>query len=100
MEVPKVTEHELGTKLKEMYENGARKKEAVTYAHLFGIKYAEEIRDNSLSIKEIIKISGIPDSYDVEVNNGIKLKKYVEIKPLSDKLDGQKVPRPANLTAQ
>ena len=75
-----MTENELGIKLKEMYEVGLPKKEATTYIHLFGIKYADEIRKNKLNIAEIIRISGISSTYFAEVNKGIKLKKYVEVK--------------------
>ncbi|MDR2547055.1 MAG: hypothetical protein LBC96_06015 [Lachnospiraceae bacterium] len=75
-----MTENELGLKLKEMYEIGLPKKEATTHIHLFGIKYASEIRSNGLNIQEIINISGISSSYFAEVNKGIKLSKYVELK--------------------
>jgi hypothetical protein len=79
-ETCKMTEHELGAILKEMYEEGSRKKETVAYIHLFGIKYANEIRNNRLSIMEMIKFAGIPATYNVEVNKGINLSKYVNLK--------------------
>ena len=75
-----MTEYELGQKLKEMYEEGIQKKEKTTQIHLFGIIYADVIRGNNLNIVEIIKFSGISSSYNVEVNKGIKLSKYVELK--------------------
>jgi len=70
---------ELGQILKEMYSN-APNKEAVTQIHLFGVKYADEIRKNGLSIAEIVKISGIGKSYVTEVNKGVNLAKYVSVK--------------------
>jgi len=75
-----LTENELGIKLKEMYEVGCPKKEAVTFIHLFGIKYADDIRSNRLNVAELIKVSGISPTYITEINKGIKLSKYVEIK--------------------
>ncbi|WP_226528162.1 hypothetical protein [Metabacillus niabensis] len=71
-----MTVAELGKKLKEMY-NSAPDKEQVTFIHLFGIKYGEEILRNHYSIAEIVSISGIKDSYKTEVRKGINLSKYV-----------------------
>ena len=39
-----MTEHELGLKLREMYDN-AQKDESVVYIHLFGIKFADEMKE-------------------------------------------------------
>jgi len=74
-----MTEYELGTILKEMYETGLPKKEATTYIHLFGIKYANEIQNNRLSIPEIVRASGISVAYATEVHKGVRLGKYVEV---------------------
>lgn len=74
-----MNEHELGRILKEMYDN-APKGEKVAMIHIFGIKYANEIRDNNLIPKNILKSVHMPESYEVEINNGIKLAKYVSIK--------------------
>jgi len=74
-----MTESSLGFILKEMYESSLSKKEGATSVHLFGIKYGNEIRDNGLNIKEIVKASGLPKSYNVEVNKGINLRKYVNL---------------------
>lgn len=67
---------ELGTKLGDMYNN-APKKDSTAMIHLFGIKYANEIKNSEYSIKDIIKQSGIPTSYFAELNKGVKLAKYV-----------------------
>ncbi len=71
-----MAEFELGMKLKEMYRN-APKGEAVVHIHLFGIMYANEINDGSYRCKEIIRASGLNESYLAELHKGIKLSKYV-----------------------
>lgn len=75
-----MTELELANELKRMYEAGAQRKEQTTMIHLFGIKYAEIIRINGYIPKGILKYAEMPESYQVEINKGIKLAKYVEIK--------------------
>jgi hypothetical protein len=67
---------ELGSKLREMYTN-ASKGVAVAMIHLFGIKYAAEINKNEFSKKDIIKASGISESYLTELTKGVKLAEYV-----------------------
>jgi len=65
-----------------MYNN-APKGEAVTFIHLFGIKYAEEInalKERGVSVQELVKKSGLSDSYKTEVSKGIKLANYVNLK--------------------
>jgi hypothetical protein len=71
-----MTVMELGIILKDMYEN-AQKGDQVVKIHLFGIKYADEIRINSYTPKEILTSAHMQESYQVEINNGIKLSKYV-----------------------
>jgi len=70
---------ELSNKLSEMYTN-AQKGEQVTNIHLFGIKYAAEIKQLPYSIADILKDADLPKSYQTEVNKGIKLSKYVTSK--------------------
>lgn len=67
---------ELGTKLSEMYHN-APKGDAVAMIHLFGIKYANEIKESEYSKKDIVNQSGISASYVTELAKGVKLAKYV-----------------------
>ncbi len=57
---------------------GALPKEKVLSIHLFGIKYADEIRD--MSLKDIVDRAGVPKSYRTEVRKGISLAKYVAVK--------------------
>ena len=69
---------ELSNILKDMYENA--KLDKVAMIHLFAIKYANEIRTNKITPKEILSVAGMPASYFAEINKGIKLAKYVEVK--------------------
>lgn len=71
--------HELGCILKQMY-NGCKYGEKAVMIHLFGIKYAEQIRNNKISIRDIVKIADIKESYIVEINKDINLSRYVEVK--------------------
>ena len=74
-----MTAFELGNILKEMYEK-APKGQQVTMIHLFGIKYASEIRNNGTTPKEILISASMPVSYQVEINKGISLSRYVVAK--------------------
>lgn len=70
---------ELSSKLHEMYFN-APKGDAVAMIHLFGIKYAIEIKESGLSRKDIIRQAGLSHTYLTELSKGIKLSEYVVIK--------------------
>lgn len=74
-----MTINELGKILKDMYDD-AQKGEQVAMIQLFGIKFANEIRENEYTPKDILKSVDMPESYQVEINNGIKLAKYVRVK--------------------
>lgn len=71
-----MTINELSTVLRGMYDNAPRGDQAAMI-HLFGIKYAKEIRQNNYTPKEILIGAKMPESYQVEINKGIKLAKYV-----------------------
>lgn len=58
--------------------NSAPKDHKVVRAHLFGIQYADEIRNMSCS--EIVALAELPDSYGTEVRKGIKLSEFVILK--------------------
>lgn len=73
-----MTSIELGSRLKKMYENKGFNK--TTMIHLFGIIYADEIRNAGIKAIEIVKAARIPESYQAEVNKGIGLSKYVDLK--------------------
>ena len=74
---------ELAKKLAEMYKN-APEGDRVAMIHLFGIRYAKEIKENHYASAEIVKTvrrdfnSHFSASYDTEINKGIKLAKYVK----------------------
>ena len=71
-----MTPEELGNTLSSMYHN-APKGELTTMIHLFGIKYADEIRDCGATATEIVRLSGLQDSYKAEVSKGVRLARYV-----------------------
>ena len=71
--------NDLGKTLKDNYEN-AKNGETVASIYLFGIKYGKLIKMKNYAINEIIRISGINESYFAELNKGIKLSEYVSIK--------------------
>lgn len=71
-----MTLNELARKLSEMYNN-APKGDSVAMIHLFGIKYAKEIKESEYSKKDIITQSGIRPSYLAELTKGVKLAEYV-----------------------
>ena len=75
-----MTPDELAHTLSEMY-NDALEGEAKTMIHLFGIKYADEIRDCGAPVTEIVRLSGLPKSYNTEVSNGVRLARYVVPRP-------------------
>jgi len=61
-----------------MYLRGAARNEKVTQIHLFGIKYAEQIKYMSLS--ELTILADICESYKTEIRKGMNLARYVEVK--------------------
>lgn len=63
--------------LAQMYKD-ALLNEKVVSVHLFGIKYADEIRD--MSVKDIVIGAELYKSYQTEIRKGINLAKYVEVR--------------------
>ena len=72
-------EKKLGAALSNMYSN-CMDSEKVTMIHLFGIKYADLIESENLSIRNIVLYSGISESYYAEIRKGMRLSKYVKLK--------------------
>ncbi len=72
-----MTKIELGEILNKMYFN-SKSGETVCMIHLFGIKYADDIRESGATFKEIAKIAKIQPSYATEISKGAKLAKYVK----------------------
>lgn len=65
--------------LKNMYFD-SNEGEAVAMIHLFGIKYASEIKSLGASMKSIAKAAEIRESYGTEISKGVKISKYVSVK--------------------
>jgi hypothetical protein len=78
-----MSENELGKILKNMYEgkDAGKGVKKTTMIHLFGVIYAIEIRSSGITPKAICKAANMPESYQVEINKGIALAQYVELKP-------------------
>lgn len=65
-----LTANELGKLLADMYNTCERKTTAI---HMFGIKYAEAIKNCGAPIADIVKHAGIAESYHDEINKGIRI---------------------------
>jgi len=74
-----MTEQELINKLKEMYENAANKQQ-VASIHLFGIRYANDLKGHNL--KNIALKATDRESYYSEINKGMNLFKLLEMNHL------------------
>lgn len=74
-----MTIYVLGNVLKEMYQTSP-KGQQVTNIHTFAIYYAKAIEENRIGKKEILKVAGLPESYQTEISKGINLAAYVEVK--------------------
>ena len=72
-----MTEDEAVHILRDMCEK-APKDEKTAYIHLFGIKYAQELR--ALNIPTVAERGTGYKSYEVEINKGIRLAKYVQLR--------------------
>ncbi|MDE0537853.1 MAG: hypothetical protein OXH94_03900 [Rhodospirillales bacterium] len=71
-----MTPQELANELSRMYRNAPRG-DTVAMIHLFGIIYADQLRDSEESTQRIVERSDIPDSYYAEVNKGMNLARFV-----------------------
>jgi hypothetical protein len=73
---------ELAEILSGMYEN-AENGEQAAMVHLFGVRYANVIRNNNISITEILRATRLQNGEQMgtwcqtEINKGIKLSRYV-----------------------
>ena len=68
-------EAELAAILRDMYNNSLEGG-SVVMIHLFAIRHADQLRPNDVSAKNVIELSGIPDSYFAEVSKGIKFARF------------------------
>ena len=71
---------ELGLILKEMYDSAGDKQQVVSI-HMFGIKYGKIILEKDYKPSEIIKFSGLNESYSSEVTKGINIYKFLSANP-------------------
>lgn len=71
-----MTVNEAAAILSDMYRR-APPDQKVVQIHLFGIKYADAIRNMSLA--EIITRAEIPATYKTEINKGRNLAKFVKV---------------------
>ena len=78
-EINSMTLQELGKILHEMYFD-SEEGEAVAMIHLFGVKYAQDIKELGVSKKAIAKEAGLGESYGTEISKGVKLSRYVSVK--------------------
>ena len=70
---------EFGACLRSMYDTpGANK---TTMIHLFGVIYADEIKDSGFKPIEILRAAKMQESYQTEINKGMRLSQYVQLKP-------------------
>lgn len=65
---------ELGTILNEMYSNATEGMQ-VCSIHIFGIKYGKAIVNGSYKLSEIIRASGLNDSYNTELSKALNIYK-------------------------
>ena len=65
--------------------------------HMFGIKYGKCIKKHKYSVNEIVKKSGLSDSYFVEINKGIKLSQYVNVNDNKEELENDNYVKFKNL---
>ena len=72
-----MTVGEAALELKKAYELGKRRGRIALHIHLFGIRYADDLR--SLSLREVVKRAGVPN-YVSEINKGRNLAEYVQLK--------------------
>lgn len=63
--------------LRKMYDEAPENEKAVQF-HLFGIKYAEQIKD--ITKAKISILADLGKSYGAEINKGVNLAKYVVLK--------------------
>jgi 5-methylcytosine-specific restriction protein B len=68
--------NDLAKELSQMY-HGAKKGEMSAMVHLFGVRYASQIKACDATAKQIALLAGLTDNYGSEINKAIKLAAYV-----------------------
>lgn len=72
-----MTANELGRKLRIMYSLNERKSVMI---HLFSIIHGKEMREKDIKPIDVLKAAKMPESYVTEINKGIALSEFVELK--------------------
>lgn len=72
LENKEFTIQELGAILREMYSN-AEDRMQVASIHIFGIKYGKNIVEKELRASDIIKVSGLNESYSTELQKALNV---------------------------
>ena len=55
--------------------------DSTTMIRLFGIVYVDEIGKCGATVSEIVRLSDISDKYNAEVSKGMRLARYVTVRP-------------------
>lgn len=72
-----MTIDEFAKELSKMY-SGEDIVSKTTAIHMFGLKYADELEASGINKKDILQAAGMPDSYETEINKGIRIYKSIE----------------------
>ena len=69
---------ELSKELEHYYEIGKQRKERNALVQCFGIKFANDIKENNIRPEDIVEHSSLKGTtYATEIRKGMKLSKYV-----------------------
>ncbi len=72
-----MTIHDLARILRNVRMDGEWDRRMACNIHLFSIHYAEELKGKDLA--ELVRLAGIPQSFNREISKGIKLSDYVHL---------------------
>lgn len=72
--------YEAAQRLKDMVQEGEATRRKALMVHLFGIKYAQEL--HQLNVREVVDLADLKYTWATEIQKGMKLAEYVEIKTL------------------
>ncbi len=72
--------YELADRLRDMLSVVAHGERLMTI-NLFAIKYAEYMREDGFDFDLLLEEAGISENYKTEIYRGLRLSKYVDVKP-------------------
>lgn len=70
--------YEAAQRLKDMVREGEATRRKALMVHLFGIKYAPELR--LLKVRDVVELADLKYTWATEIQKGIKLAEYVEVR--------------------